>query len=352
MKQTSRGQSKPAVRRRAETPTARDIGELIADLGGIWGPPGREDAVRQHVVREISSHVDHMQISPLGAVHAIAGRGAQPRMMIAAHMDEVGVMVSHLDSSGFARFGLLGKKDPKGLVGHTVRFTGELLGLVRAEAGTTNRAVSLDKLFLDFGSPERVGPRIKIGDVGCLVSEQRRIGDRFIGSNAGGRSGVALLIHTLQSLARPSGEVQFVFSVQGEFGGDGGLTSATTLGPQAALIVGAAPADDIPGGSIDPIRLGGGPVLVVRHGSTASHPRVLEAIASVAKKRKIGTQSATLEASLPGAGLPSANGGVMTAWICIPCRGHHTASEMVDLGDVEATALLLTALAQSRLEWM
>lgn len=340
------------VTRANPRPTPIDLGELLADLGRIYGPPGREDEVRRRVIRQIGKRADRLEISPLGAVHAIYGSGHQPRLMIAAHMDEVGVIVSHVDSSGFARFGLLGHKVPASLVGHAVRFPEGQVGVIRADSKLAQGELTTDRLFLDFGHPDKARVTIKVGDVGSIESGEHRLGDRFARSNAGGRSGLAVLIGAMPSVKRPVGEIQFVFSVQGEFGGDGGLTSASALGPQSAIMVSPAPSEESPGNPTQPIRLGGGPVFVVRHGSTMSDPHLIESAVSLADRLKIKYQSATLEGVLPGAGIPAVLGGVKTAWIAVPCRGLGTTAEMVDLGDIGGTMKLVAALAQSPQEWV
>jgi endoglucanase len=272
--------------------------------------------------------------------------------MIAAHMDEVGLIISHIDPSGFARVGLLGRKDPAGLIGHTAEFPGGRMAVLRVETDSKDEAISVDKLFLDFGSSGPGQVEINVGDVGCLANGQHRLGDRFVRSNAGGRSAVVTLIRVLQSLERPTAELQFVFSVQGEFGSDGGRTSAASLEPQAALVIAPAPSGDTPGKASQTIRLGGGPVIVIRHGSVASDARMVEAIVSQADKSRIACQMAALEFELPGSTMPAANDGLITAWVCIPCRGLGGTAEMVDMGDIDATVRLLTALSQSRLEWL
>jgi putative aminopeptidase FrvX len=352
MKKTSVRKPRATPRSGARRAHGPHIGDLIADLSSICGTPAREDSVRQRIVGEISGRVHHIETSPLGAVHAIIGPERKPRLMFAAHMDEVGVIISHVDPTGFARFGLLGRKDAASLVGHAVRFSGGRIAVIRLEAGAKRASISVDDLLLDFGSPEGGQATIGLGEVGCLESGGHRLGDRFVASNAGGRSGVAALIRTILSIGSPSAELQFVFSVQGEFGGDGGLTSAATLGPQGACVVCPAPTEDVPCRAGHSIHLGGGPVIAIRHGPTPADPRFVGRLASLAKKSKIRYQLGTFAEDLPGSALPAAGGGVTTAWLCIPCRGLGTTAEMVDLADVDGTVRLLTALGESQLEWM
>jgi putative aminopeptidase FrvX len=352
MKKTSVRPSRSIARNRDRTNVPVDLGDLITQLSAAWGPPGREDEVRDIVVRHIAAHVEHIETSPLGAVHAVIRRGGRPRWMITAHMDQIGVIVSHVDPSGFARFHLLGRKDPGCLPGHIVRFTSGRIAVIRVAAGAKRSASSVDDLLLDFGGVPRSQDKIEVGDVGCLDPELRPIGNYLVGSNTGGRSAVAILVRTIQSLSRPASESQFAFSVQGEFGGDGGLTSAASLEPEAACVVCPAPAEDYPGGPADSIRLGGGPLIGVRHGSATSHPSLVELLESLAKKSKIGYQLGTFEAELPGSALPAARGGIRTVWLCLPCRGLGTTAEMVDMTDLDRTGRLLGALVHARQEWM
>lgn len=347
MKKTTVRQTAAATRRRPKTVRPSSLDDLLSDLTVIPGPPGREDEVRRGVIRRIAKHVDDVHISHVGAAHAILAAGRGPRLMISAHMDEVGVIVSHIHASGFARFSLLGYKDPNSLPGHTVRFLSGATAVIRSQTGPKREAGALEGLFLDFGRKGRDQPDVRVGDVGCIVAVQTRLAGRFVGSNAGSRSAVVAVIRAIESITRPAVEVQFVFSVQGEFGDDGGLTSAAALGPQSAIVVAPARADDTPGTANPTIRLGAGPVIAVRHAATASEPALVEALLSLANKGKIACQTAVLEDGLPGSAIPAALGGVKTAWVCIPCRGLGTTAEMVEPDDVGATARLLTALARS-----
>ena len=351
MVKKSRGLSKAQGSGRRVPTKERSTEELIDELAGVWGPPGREDAVRRRIAREVSRHADRLETSPLGALHAVTHAGGAPRIMISAHMDEVAVIVSHVDPAGFARFTLLGSMDATELVSQAVGFAEGVVGVVRAEADLGDDKLSVDGLFLDFGVTSRDDSPVKTGDVGCLRSSRRLFGRRLVGWNAGSRSGLAVLTQVMRSLGRTAAEVHFVFSVQGEFGGDGGKTSAAMVDPEAAVIVSATRAGDYPGGALDPIRLGEGPVIPARHGSVACHPAVVGSLASCAKKKGIPHQPGSLADSMPGADVPSVNGGVMTAWVCIPCRGLHSASEMVDLSDIEATIRLLREFARARPEW-
>lgn len=352
MKKASTRKSSPASKGSTRRAASTDVGDLIAMLSSVCGPPGREDEVRKRILEEITRRTDHIEISPLGALHAVMRRDGHPHLMLTAHMDEVGVIVSNVDPSGFARFGLLGTKDATSLVGHTVRFSRGRIAVIRSHAGSEKPASTVDDLLLDFGSAEGGPAAIAVGEVGCLDSRGHRLGDQFVASNAGGRSCVAALIRTLHSIGRSTAALQFAFSVQGEFGGDAGLTSVAALGPQAACVVSPAPADDMPHKRGHAIKLGGGPVIAVRHGETSSDLRFVQALASLAEKRKISYQLGTFADQLPGSGLPAAGGGARTIWLCIPCRGLGTSAEMVDLADVEKTARLLAALGGSQLEWM
>ena len=351
MVKRSQGPSKAQATRRRVPTGERSTQELIDELAGVWGPPGREDAVRRRIAREVTNDADRLETSPLGALHAVKHAGGAPRIMISTHMDEVAVIVSHVDPAGYARFTLLGSMDATQLVGQAVSFAEGAVGVVRAEADSGDDKLSVDGLFLDFGVTSRDDSPVRTGDVGCLQSSRRQFGSRLVGWNAGSRSGLAVLMQVLRGLGRTAAELHFVFSVQGEFGGDGGKTSAAMLDPRVAVIVSAAEADDYPGGALDPIRLGQGPLIPARHGPVTCHPAVVGALVSCAKRKRIPYQPASLAESLPGADVPSVDGGVMAGWVGIPCRGLHTTTEMVDLTDVEATIRLLREFAGARLEW-
>ena len=127
--------------------------ELIKRLVEAFGPSGKEDQVRKIVREEIEDHVDEISVSPLGSLHAILNPGGGTKVMVAAHMDEIGVIISHVDENGFARFHNIGGVFPHTLVGHRVRFEGDVTGVIGVESSVKNTdAPKLAQAFIDFGA--------------------------------------------------------------------------------------------------------------------------------------------------------------------------------------------------------
>ncbi len=142
--------------------------ELIKRLVEAFGPSGKEDQVREIVRSEIEDHVDEFNVSPLGSLHAIRNPGGGTKIMVAAHMDEIGVIISHIDENGFARFHNIGGVFPHTLVGHRVRFEGEVTGVIGVEASVkTGDAPKLAEAFIDFGVGSKKDCPVRVGDFIC-----------------------------------------------------------------------------------------------------------------------------------------------------------------------------------------
>ena len=155
--------------------------ELIQRLVEAFGPSGKEDQVRDIVRGEIEPYVDEISVSPLGSLHAIVNPGGGTKVMIAAHMDEIGVIISHVDENGFARFQNIGGVFPQTLVGHRVRFEGEVTGVIGVEASVeSGDAPKLAQAFIDFGASSVADCPVRVGDLGAFTRPFVKLGNRYV----------------------------------------------------------------------------------------------------------------------------------------------------------------------------
>lgn len=326
---------------------------LIRKLSEAYGPSGREDALRQIVRAELRGLSDYISEDPLGNLHAVIKQKSRSgrRIMLAAPMDEVGLQVSHVDEKGFVRFVALGPLDALHCVGTRVRFADGRLGVIELEP---RRDVAgpptLRQLFIDVGAADPEASGMRLGETAVFDRAVAEVNGRMIGKALGARTAVAVLLETLRHLKRTPHEVQFVFSVQEQVGSRGARTAAFGLEPEVALTLGPAPASDIPRGDPAAISLGRGPVINAREGYAISDPRLVEWMAGRASEAHMPHQFGVFEtsASDPTA-IQVSRAGVVTAGLGLPCRYLHTASEMVELSDAEATVKLLLSLLASPL---
>lgn len=329
--------------------TSSDLVMLIETLSQAFGPAGREDAVRDLVAQSVRERVDEVEVSPLGSLHARLGHRGARRLMLSAHLDEIGLIVSHIDERGFARFHSLGPIDLDACVGRRVRFADGTTAVVAVDPRKDRtKSPTREQLFLDFGVASREDCPVSVGASGVFDGPFLRLGKRVVSKAFDNRVGVAVLIETLRLLDYTPHQVDFVFTVQEEFASAGARTSAFALEPEVALVIDVSETSDTPRARSSSIRLGGGPMVKVRHGGMVSDARLVDLLVRRAAAANIPHQFEVVEGETSDADeIQRSRAGVLTAGISIPCRYVHTPSEMVDLGDVELTiSLLLEVLRQ------
>jgi endoglucanase len=318
---------------------------LIKKLVESYGPSGSEEQIREMIRAEIKGLADYVSVDPLGNLIAVIKKKSKSgkKVMLAAHMDEIGVMVSHIDSKGFARFTNLGGVSPLTCIGGRVRFANGTVGVIGIEKReNTNGLPTLDNLFIDVGATSAEDCPITVGDAAGFYRPFEEVGDRLVAKSMDDRIGCAILIETMRSLKRTPHEVQFAFTVQEEVGTRGANTAGFGLEPEVAIAVDVTMTGDTPRGRMS-VSLGQGAAIKVRDGGMLSDPRVVALLEQRATEGKIANQREVLEGGTTDArAIQVTRAGVPAGCISIPCRHIHTPSEMVDLRDVQACVNLLT----------
>lgn len=329
--------------------------KLLQTLTETFGPSGYEDAVRAVVMKEIKSLAEDVRVDTMGSVIArkgTLGKGGK-KIMIAAHMDEIGVIVSHIDANGFVRFTNVGGTFGRYTLGTRVRFlngTSGVVGYDRLE--NVNEAPPLGKMFIDVGAASRKDCPVKVGDVAAFERPFTDLGKRLIGKSLDDRSGVAVLIETMRALTlrQTQGgstphEIYFVFTTQEEIGTRGATTSAFGVDPQIGLAVDVTPTGDTPGAIKMEMKLGAGPCVKIRDPFMLSDPRIVDWMTTTAEKAHIPYQrEVLLMGSTDARAMQLTRAGVAAGALSIPIRYVHSSSEMIDFNDLENSVKLLTAL--------
>jgi putative aminopeptidase FrvX len=329
-----------------ETP----VKALIRKLTEAYGPSGREAELRQIVRSEIKGQCDYVTEDALGNLIGVVKAKAKSgrRIMLAAHMDEIGLIVSHIDERGFARVSPVGGVFPINCVGNRVRFASGRAGVIgREEREDEKHIPPLNHLFLDVGAADRESCPVRVGDMAVFDRPMTEAGNRLIAKALDDRIGVAILIETMRRLKRTVHEVQFAFTVQEEVGLRGARTSAFHLDPEIALSVDITLTGDTPRCPPMAVALGKGPAVKVRDSGMISDPRVVEWMTGAAAAQRIPCQLEVLDRGTTDAAvIQISRAGVPAGCLLIPTRYAHSPSEMVDLGDVENSVRLLLAMLQ------
>jgi putative aminopeptidase FrvX len=327
---------------------------LIKKLVESYGPSGSEEQIRELIRSEIKGLADYVSVDPLGNLTAVIKKKSKSgrKVMLAAHMDEIGVIVSHIDARGFARFTNIGGVYPLTCLGARVRFAGGAVGVIGLEKRDNNSSVpTLDQFFIDFGATSAADCPVKVGDAAGFYRRFEEAGSRLIAKSMDDRIGCAILIETMRSLKRTPHEVQFVFTVQEEVGTRGAGAAGFGLEPDLALAVDVTMTGDTPKAGRMAVALGGGAAIKVRDGGMLSDPRLVALLEGRAAEGRIANQREVLEGGTTDArAIQVTRAGVPSGCISVPCRYVHSPSEMVDLRDVQACVSLLNYTLERPIE--
>ncbi len=322
--------------------------DLIKKLVETPGPSGSEHVIREAIRAEVVPYADEVRVDALGNLIVRKGQKGPEgqRIMLSAHMDEIGVMVTHVDERGFARFINVGGVRPLTCVGGRVLFMNGTRGVIGSERlETPDRTPTIEQLYLDVGASSRENCPVQVGDVAGFERSMLEIGSRLVAKSIDDRIACAILVETLRRLATTPHELQFVFSVQEEVGIRGATTAAYGVNPDLGLAIDVTNVGDTPKGVRMEMSLGKGPGIKVRDSSFIADPRIVTWMVAAAQKQGLPYQLEVLEAGgTDGHAIQLTRAGVPAGCISIPCRYIHSPSEMVDYGDVQAAVSLLVEL--------
>jgi endoglucanase len=335
---------------------------LLAELCRAPGGPGREERVREIVVRELTPLVDRIRVDRMGNVVASRdprsksrGKAKPRRLMLSAHMDEISLMVTHIEESGFLRFTTLGGFDSKTLTAQRVWVHGkkDTLGLIGSKPvhlmseEERTKLPKLESFFIDLGMPKSKVE--KIVSVGDLVTRERdfvEVGDAVSTKSLDDRVGCFVMIEGVRKAKSHGAEVVAVATTQEEVGIRGAQVASRQLEPDLGVALDVTIANDLPGaaGQDAVTRLGQGAAIKIMDSSVVCDFRIVDALREIAEERKIPHQMEVLpKGGSDTAAIQHAGQGAPAGCISIPCRYVHSVIEMCHKRDVQAAIDLLAA---------
>ena len=319
--------------------------ELLHRLATAFGPSGYEAAIRELIRKEVTPLVDEVEVTPLGTLIAHK-KGSGPRLLLAAHMDEIGVIVSYVEDKGFLRFAPLGGIFPLYAIAQRVRFANGVEGVVAVERRKDeSKPPALSEMYIDIGAPSREASPIGVGEPAVFVGEPVRVGERIIGKTMDDRIGCYVLIDFLRRLRTSRFDLYVAFTSQEETTLSGARTAAFGIEPDMAVAVDVTLTGDTPKALPMAVELGKGPAIKVKDRGMVAHPRVRDAMVEAAEREGLPYQMEILTfGTTDAAAMQLARAGVPSGCLSIPCRHVHSPGEMVDVNDVERAVALLLAL--------
>ena len=328
-----------------------DLLKRIAETPGI---PGHEDAIRSIVVEVMRPLVDEINVDALGNVIGRKGSG-KPRVMLAAHMDEIGFIVRSVDEHGAIWLQPLGGFDARNLIAQRVMVhsrDGVFRGAMHAKRGPlASRNVGdikpdrVSDLFVDVGlTAEETENAVEIGDMVTMDRTLERVGHTVMSKSLDDRVSVFVMLELLRTLGEHQCEVVAVATVQEEVGLRGAGTAAFSVQPDIGIAIDICPAGVLGDDRIDEItHLGGGPGIKIMDMSVITNRKLQRAFRDVAERHGIEYQLEVMPFGGTDAGaIDRSRAGVRAITISIPTRYSHTVNEMASLSDIAGTVELLT----------
>ncbi|SNR88161.1 endoglucanase [Anaerovirgula multivorans] len=326
--------------------------ELLKKMLSAYSPSGNESNVRELIKNAIEDYVDEISVDPLGNLIA-RRKGNGTKVMLAGHMDHIGLMVTYIDDKGFLRFTNVGGISPAITLSQRVIFEDGIIGVIGNEKIDSLKDLTLDKLYIDIGASnkEEAETMVSIGDV-CVYHSEPLIDDKKVISQAvDDRIGCFIMIEALKRIQNTNNDLYFVFTVQEEVGTRGARTAAFGIEPDIAIAFDVTATGDTPKAKTMAVKLGAGPAVKVKDNSILCHPKVKDYMIAQAKENNIPYQMEVLEHGGTDSGaIHITKSGVPSGVLSIPCRYLHSNCEMVFLSDIENSVELTKYILQNSIE--
>ena len=328
-----------------------ELMELLNKLTTAFGPSGCEGDVRGVIADLIAPYVDEVRTDAMGNLIAHK-KGAGKKLLFSAHMDSVGMIITHIEKEGYLRFGSLGWLPALDICRQGVVFQNGLRGTVSLpEDKEEDKEIKIDDLCIDIGAKDREDAMklVQLGDACVYDSPCYEQNGKVFSKYLDNRSGCAVLIAALAQIQNAKNDLWFVFSTQEEVGLRGIKPAAYGVNPDVGIAVDVTLSDDLLGAAHNCSSvLGKGPGVKVMDSAVICQPEVVKWMNSVAQKAGIAVQQDIMRSGGTDAGaiLPTRS-GVYAGGICIPCRYTHSPIEVCDLNDIAQSARLVATLAES-----
>lgn len=329
-----------------------DISERIEELTGIFGPSGREAQVADYIKNALLELGAEVHEDPMGNVIGKIGTEG-PKLLFAAHMDTIGLMVTAIDDKGYLSFTDVGWLDPA-MIAHTfVRFENGAQAAVCIREEKIGKELKLKDLYLDLGvqSREEAEKLVSIGDMAVFLPHFHRNDSRILATYLDNRSGCGVLLSAAEKIRNPKNQVYLLFTVQEEIGTRGAAPGAYGIMPDAAFAVDVTDVNDVPGTKNQgTCALGKGAGIKILDSVAMSRPCVVFAMERIGKEKDIPCQRDILLGGGTDAGpMAQVGRGIPVGGVSIPCRYVHAPIEVCDTVDLKASADLIAAMAET--EW-
>ncbi|MFB0501761.1 MAG: M42 family metallopeptidase [Candidatus Bathyarchaeia archaeon] len=334
--------------------------DILEKLSNACGVAGREEEIRDLMKELLKPNVDEIKEDKLGNIIGVKkGKKDAPTVMLAAHMDEIGLMIKNITKEGFLQFAKIGGIDDRILVAQKVLIhtdKGPITGITGSKPPhilkeeEKKKVIEADDLFIDVGAKDKQDAQrmgVRVGDAASFDIQFTRVGkENVVGKAFDDRIGCGVLIETMRKLPKVDCTVYAVGTIQEEVGLRGATTAAFQIYPDLGLALEVTVAGDIPGvKEVEaPAKMRAGPVLTVADAGLITHPKVLRLLTDMAEENKIPYQLETgIRGTTDASKIALTKEGVPSGVISVPARYIHSPASLLSLKDVENAVKLAVA---------
>ncbi len=338
--------------------------DVLEKLSNASGVAGREEKIRDLMKELLKPNVDEIKEDKLGNVIGVKlGKKDAPSIMLAAHMDEIGLMVKNITKEGFLQFVKIGGIDDRILIAQKVIIhtdKGPITGVIGSKPPhilkeeEKKKVIEADDLFIDVGAKDKEDAQkmgVRVGDAVSFDIKFTRVGkDAVIGKAFDDRVGCATLVETMRKLPKVDCTIFAVGTIQEEVGLRGATTAAFQLYPDVGIALEATVAGDVPGVAEGeaPAKMGAGPALTVADAGLITHPKVLRLLIDSAEENKIPYQVETgIKGATDAAKIALTKEGVPSGIVSVPARYIHSPASLLSLKDLENAIKLAVAAVKN-----
>ena len=316
---------------------------LLKEVTSIYGPSSREDKIRDFILGEVKDYIDDYKVDNLGNLIA-RKKGLGKKIMVSAHMDQIGMMVIDIDKNGFIRFTNIGGISPFNSIGQSIVFENGVRGAIYCEPLEDMSKLKLENMYIDIGAftKEEAEKQVSIGDIcvyfGNFVENENVIFTPYLDD----RVGCFVAIEAIKSIKDPVNDLYFVFSVQEEVGLRGATTAAYGIEPDLGISIDVTTVGDTPKAKRLAVGLNKGTAIKIKDSSLLSHPLIKDTLLDLSKENNIKSQPEILEfAGTDSGAIHTSREGVPSGVISIPIRYVHSPVEMAAKSDIKNSKDLL-----------
>ncbi|MCK5129396.1 MAG: M42 family metallopeptidase [Clostridiales bacterium] len=328
------------------------INKTLESLCTAFGPTGRETEIAEVIKTHIEKYADSITQDVMGNLIAVKkGSIGKKKIMLAAHMDEIGLIVTHIDDNGYLRVASVGGVNPQRSMFHRVKFENGMTGVLGHETKDFSIGkMKIDHLFIDIGATnkEEAQKLVQVGDIAKFSAPFVTMGDRVSSPALDNRVGCVVLIDLISKIKGNEDDIYFVFTSQEEVGLRGAKTAAFSIMPDLGIALDVTPAGDTPESTRLTVDVGKGPAIKIKDRSLICNPVVVQLLLKAAEEAKVKAQREVLEYGGTDSGaIQTTAHGVLSGVISIPCRYVHSQSETVDVNDIKGAVKILEKLLGS-----